>query len=81
MKVETSSSLAAPIYVIVLILALGFSFAVNAQLLPEDPPAELRRRIQELYRAGKFKETIPLAEKLVVLTKRAKGDENLDTAK
>src|SRR5271157_1973950 len=81
MKVEASGSFAAPIYLIVLLLALGFSVVVNAQApADDDSPAELNRRIVELYREGKFKEAIPLAEKLVALTKRAKGDEDPDTA-
>jgi hypothetical protein len=76
MKVKASSSFIAPIYVIVIILALGFSFAVKAQAPAEnDSPAELGKRIEELYQQGKYKEAIPLAEKLIVLTKRVKGDE------
>src|ERR1700726_2932420 len=81
MKSKASSWFAAPIYVIVILLALGFSFIVNAQAPAEDDsPAELSRRIEELYQQGKYKEAIPLAEKLVVLRKRAKGDEDPDTA-
>ena len=46
----------------------------------DDNPAELNRRIGNCLSEDKFKEAIPLAEKLVVLTKRAKGDEDPDTA-
>jgi tetratricopeptide (TPR) repeat protein len=68
-------------YVIVMLLALGFSFAANAQAPAEDDSAgELIGRIEELSQQGKYKEAIPLAEKLVVLTRRAKGDEDPDTA-
>ena len=71
MKVKASSSFAAPIYLIVLLLALDFSFVGNAQALAEDDsPAELNRRIEELYQEGKYKEAISLAEKLVALTKQ-----------
>ena len=81
MKVQASSSFAAPICVIVIILGLGFSFLVNAQAPAEDDsPAELNRRIDELYKDGKFKEAIPLAEKLVALTKQARGEEDAETA-
>lgn len=74
-------SLAAPIYVIVMLLALSPSLAVKAHTPDEDDsPAELNRRIAELCGEDKFKEAIPLAEKLVDLTRRAKGDEDPDTA-
>src|SRR5271165_6230530 len=81
MKVQASSSFAAPICVIVIILGLGFGFLVNAQVPAEDDsPAELNRRIDELYNEGKFKEAIPLAEKLVALIKQARGEEDAETA-
>src|SRR5271168_3558074 len=81
MKVKASSSLAAPIYLIVLFLASGLSFAVNAQASSDDDSrAELNQRIVKLYQEWKFIEAIPLAEKLVALTKRAKGVQDLDTA-
>ena len=81
MQVKVSGSFAAPIYVIVMLLALGSSLAVKAHTPDDDDnPAELNRRIAELCGEDKFKEAIPLAEKLVVLTKRAKGDEDPDTA-
>ena len=49
MKVNASSSFAAPIYLIVPLLVLGFSFVVNVQALAEDDsPAELSSRIEEL---------------------------------
>ena len=68
-------------YVIVMLLALGFSFVANAEAPAEDDSAgELIGRIEELSQQGKYKEAIPLAEKLVVLTRRAKGDEDPDTA-
>src|SRR5271157_4337589 len=67
--------------VIVIILGLGLSFPVNAQAPAEDDsPAELNRRIDELYNEGKFKEAIPLAEKLVALIKQARGEEDAETA-
>ncbi len=81
MKGQASSSFAAPICVIVIILGLGFSFLVNAQAQAEDDsPAELNRRIDELYNEGKFKEAIPLAEKLVALIKQQRGEEDAETA-
>ena len=81
MKVQASSSFAAPICVIVIILGLGFSFLANAQAPAEDDsPAELNRRIDELYNEGKFKEAIPLAEKLVALIKQQRGEDDAETA-
>src|SRR6516225_2644300 len=80
MKVEALGSFTAPIYVIVIILTLCFSFEVKAQASAHgNSPAQLHQRILELYQHGKFKDAIPLAEKLVALTKRARGDER-DTA-
>jgi tetratricopeptide (TPR) repeat protein len=81
MKVQGLRSFAAPIYLIVLLLALGFSVVVNAQApADDDSPAELNRRIVELYQQGKYKEAIPLAERLVALKNREKGDEDPETA-
>ena len=82
MKVKSLTSSAAPIYSIVLLLALGFGFVVNGQApADDDSPARLGRQIVELYHEGKYKEAIPLAEKLVVVVRRAKGDEHPDTAR
>jgi len=65
----------------VILLVINLSVALSVKVHAEDNnPAELNRRIQELYRAGKFKEAIPLAEKLVVLTKRTKGGADPVTA-
>jgi hypothetical protein len=63
----------------VLLTALGFTLVVNAQAPAQDDSlVELMRRVQELHRAGKFEEAIPLAEKLVAPTKRVKGEEDAD---
>jgi len=46
-------------------IALGLSFAVTTKAPAEDDsPAELSRRIVELYQQGKYQEAIPLAQKL-----------------
>jgi hypothetical protein len=75
MKVKASGSFTGPTCVLVIILALGFSVAAKAQVPADDSsPARLHERIVELYQQGKLREAITLAEKLVVLTKRAKGD-------
>jgi tetratricopeptide (TPR) repeat protein len=70
--------------IIVIILAIGVSGAFSVKARAEDNTLVERRiliwRIDDLYGEGKFKEAIPLAEKVVVLTKRAKGDEDPDTA-
>jgi len=67
--------------IIVIMVAIGLSFAFTARVhAQDDTPEELNRRIQELYHQGRFKEAIPLAEKAVVLTKSAKGDGDPVTA-
>jgi CHAT domain-containing protein/Flp pilus assembly protein TadD len=79
MQVKVPASLAAPICVIVMLLALGFSSVVNAQAPADgDSPAELTRRIMELYGEGKFREAIPLAERLV--TKQPRGLDDSQSA-
>ena len=80
MKVEGSGPFGARIYLFVLLVAIALSSAVIAQVpAQDDSPAELRQRVMELYQQRKYKEAIPLAEKLVVV-KRAKGEEDPDTA-
>ena len=82
MKVQASNPFVATLCVIVLVLAFDFHFVVNAQAPAEDDfPAQLNRRVVELYQQGKYKEAIPLAEELVTLRKHAKGDEDPDTAR
>ena len=57
MKVGTLSSFVAPSYAIVMLLALGFSFVVNAQAPGEDDsPRELNGQIEQLCQQGKYKE-------------------------
>jgi tetratricopeptide (TPR) repeat protein len=81
MRVEASSSFATPIYLIVLLLAFGCTFVVNAQAPAEDhSPFAVGRQIVEMCREGKFKEAIPLAEQLVVLTKQARGPDEVEVA-
>jgi tetratricopeptide (TPR) repeat protein len=64
-----------------MLLAFGLSCTVQAQAPADDySPAELKQQVHELYREGKFREAIPLAEKVVFLTKRAKGERHPDTA-
>ena len=73
MKGKASSRFAAPIYVIVILLALGFSSAVNAQAPDQgDTPAELNRQIVELTVTANLKRLSRWLKKVVVLTKRAK---------
>jgi hypothetical protein len=55
MKAKSLTSFAARSYLIVLLLALGFSFVAKAQAPAEDDsPAGLRRQITELYQQGKY---------------------------
>ena len=81
MKLKTPSSFVAVVCVIVMLLAAGLSSVGSGQpAAQEESPAELNQRIPKLYQQGKYEEAIPLAEKLVVLTRRAKGEEDPDTA-
>jgi tetratricopeptide (TPR) repeat protein len=78
---RASSPFAVPIYLIVLLLAYGEALAAKAQPQTEDDSAAaLDREINELYQQGKYKEAVPLAEKLVILIKHFKGEEDLATA-
>jgi len=66
--------------IIVIILVIGLSLAFTAEALAEDDtPAELNRQIAELYRQAKYKDAVLPAEKLVALTRNARGDEDLQT--
>ena len=81
MKLETSNSFTALSCIIVILVALGCSFVINARApAADESPAELSRQVGELYREGKFEEAIPVAEKLVTRTKQARGEENAETA-
>ena len=59
---------------------MGLVLAKAEAPAEDDSPEELSGRIEQLSQQGKYKDAIPLAEKLVILTKRAKGDEDPDTA-
>ena len=73
MKVEVP--FAVSIYLIVILLAI--SSAGKAQTaIGDENPAALQSQILGLYRAGRYNEAIPLAEKLVATVKRLSGDEN-----
>jgi tetratricopeptide (TPR) repeat protein/CHAT domain-containing protein len=81
MKVKSLSSFAALIYLIVLFLTFGLGSALNAEAPDVDNnSAELSRRVLELDQQGKYQAAIPLAEKLVALTKQARGSEDAETA-
>ena len=66
--------------IIAIILVIGLSLAFTAEALAEDDtPAELNRQIAELYRQAKYKDAVLPAEKLLALTRNARGDEDLQT--
>jgi tetratricopeptide (TPR) repeat protein len=70
-----------PVKAFVIMLAIAFSLALGAQAPADDrTPAELTERIDELENQGKYKEAIPLAEQLVVLARKARGDQDAGTA-
>jgi tetratricopeptide (TPR) repeat protein len=81
MKLRTPSTFVALVCVIVMLLAPGVSSVGSGQpAAQEESPAELNQRILKLYQQGKYKEAIPLAEKLVALTRQMKGEDDPDTA-
>src|SRR5271167_954838 len=70
-----------PVKAFVIMLAIAFSLGLGAQVPADDrTPAELTERIDELENQGKYKEAIPLAEQLVVLARKARGDQDAGTA-
>jgi CHAT domain-containing protein len=66
------------------LFALGLLIFVSSHSLAKgdnlNQQKALFAQISKLYAQGKYQEAIPLAEKLIALTKRAKGDEDHDTA-
>ena len=66
-----------PVKVFVIMLAIGFSLALSVQTRADDnSAAELTRQIQELEDRGRYKEAIPLAERLVAQTSQSQSDQN-----
>jgi tetratricopeptide (TPR) repeat protein/CHAT domain-containing protein len=62
-------------------MAMALVFVVcTSALAQSDDLAGLNKRIEELYRAGKYSEAIPLAEKSLQLTRALKGELHLETA-
>jgi CHAT domain-containing protein/tetratricopeptide (TPR) repeat protein len=65
----------------VLVLGLAACIALGAPACAQsDELTALNLRISELYRAGKYAEAIPLAERSLELTSSQKGQDHLDTA-
>src|SRR5262249_55626269 len=62
---------------IALILAYCMCGTADAQ---SDELTALNRRISELYRAGKYGEAIPIAERSLELTRAKKGEDDPETA-
>src|SRR5271165_2406 len=81
MKTEGLKQLAAPIYAIAILLAVPPFHAAKAQA-PSDSDSVLKQNQQvlDLFGERKYKEALPLAEKLVVLVRRTKGDQDRFTA-
>jgi tetratricopeptide (TPR) repeat protein len=66
---------------IALLLGLGFFIAESPRALAQhEDPSLLAQQSDELYKEGKYKEAIPIAEKLLVIRKKELGPEHLDTA-
>src|SRR5262249_49248321 len=49
-------------------------------LAHSDDLAALRQHIEELYRAGKYSEAAPIAERALMLTHAQQGEDHIDTA-
>src|SRR5947208_1927128 len=67
--------------VISTMLLIGLSTSAGKPQSTQNTEAsKLNRRIQELYRAGKYSEAIPIAARLVELREKALGREHPSTA-
>ena len=55
-------------------------FVWSASWAKQDNLKALNQRIYKLFDEGKYQEAIPLAEQVVVLTRRSRGPEHPDTA-
>jgi TPR repeat protein/Tfp pilus assembly protein PilF len=63
------------------LLALGlWALACTALSAEEDDPDALNQQITQLFAQGKYKEAIPIAERVVEAVKRARGPEQPETA-
>ena len=64
-----------------LLLALGFWILGGATALAKgDDPNALYKQFKKLFEQGKYQEAIPIAERLLEVTKRAMGPEHPETA-
>jgi tetratricopeptide (TPR) repeat protein len=65
----------------VVLFALGLLvFCSSATIANDDDLEALNQRIAELSKQGKYQDAIPLAEKVVDITRRLRGPEHPDTA-
>lgn len=63
---------------IILLLALTI-YSVNAQTSQEDEATQLSSQVVKLFNEGKFKEAIPIAEKVVMLREKEFGEKHIKT--
>jgi tetratricopeptide (TPR) repeat protein len=68
--------------IIVAAIVLWTSSAIMpATAAPRDEAAALQTKVQELYRAGKYADAIPLAERVLAIREKELGPNHLDVAK
>ena len=61
-------------------LAVALTASINGVALAQtDDGAALTQRVSELYKAGKYGDAIPFAEKALEIIRRQKGEDHLDT--
>src|SRR6516164_6075208 len=69
-----------PLTRIMLLALCLWVLAFTASSAEDDGPGVLNQQAHHLIEQGKYQEALPIAEKAVVVAKRARGPEHLDTA-
>ena len=59
-------------------ITILFAAALNAQT---DDAEDLGRKVVQLYRAGKYAEAIPLAQRVLAINEKALGPDHPDVAR
>jgi tetratricopeptide (TPR) repeat protein len=81
MKTGRLNQLAAPFYAIAILFAVPLFHATKAQSPTDnDSLLKLNQQVLDLFGERKYEEALPLAEKLVVLVRSIKGDQDRFTA-
>ena len=66
---------------IVLLVLVAHVFVSIPSFARQDEAAALSARVTELYRAGKYSEAIPLAQRALAILEKTRGPNHLDVAR